>query len=90
MMLSISSPSDISDYLAARLKIKRKWLGHSRSEAAEYSAVPAPTIGRFEDSGEISLRQLLMLCQTYDDLDSFPKLFSIPPAKTMDKFLKLF
>jgi hypothetical protein len=88
MILSISSPSDISDKLANKLKIKRKWLGHSRAKAAEYSGVPASTIRRFEDSGEISLRQLLMLCQTYDDLDTFPELFSIPQAKTVDDLLK--
>jgi len=56
-MLSIFSVSDLSEDLANSLKNKRKWLKHSRDKASELSGVPVPTLRRFEDTSEISLRQ---------------------------------
>ncbi|MBL4910565.1 MAG: helix-turn-helix transcriptional regulator [Alteromonadaceae bacterium] len=87
-MLSIISPADLSGELSRSLKIKRKWLKHSREKAAELSGVPVPTIRRFEDSGEISLRQLLMLCQVYGELSVFKNVFTIPKARTIDELIK--
>ena len=87
-MLSILSPSDLSDELAKSLKDKRKWLKHSREKASELSGVPVPTLRRFEDTGEISLRQLLMLCQVYGDPSVFKSVFAIPKARTIDELLK--
>ncbi|PCJ46272.1 MAG: transcriptional regulator [Gammaproteobacteria bacterium] len=88
-MLSIKSTSQVCDQLSIALKKKRKWMKHSRDKAAQLSGVPAPTIRRFEDSGDISLRQLLMLCQVYDDLSSFDNIFSLPKARTMDELIKI-
>ncbi|MFK5912758.1 MAG: helix-turn-helix transcriptional regulator [Woeseiaceae bacterium] len=87
-MLSILSVSDLSDELATSLKNKRKWLKHSRDKASELSGVPVPTLRRFEDTGEISLRQLLMLCQVYGDFSGFKNIFTIPTARTIDELLK--
>ncbi len=88
-MLSLESPDQISSDLARSLKEKRKWLKHSRQKAATVSGVPAPTIRRFEDTGEISLRQLLMLCQVYGDLSAFKNVFAKPKARTMDELIKM-
>ena len=88
IMLSIKSTSEVAVELAGSLKIKRKWLKHSRIKAAELSGVPAPTIRRFENTGEISLRQLLMLCQVYDDLTSFQPIFAIPEVKSINELIK--
>lgn len=87
-MLSISSASDLSGELATSLKNKRKWLKHSRDKASELSGVPVPTLRRFEDTGEISLRQLLMLCQVYGDPSGFKNIFTIPKARTIDELIK--
>ena len=88
IMLSIKSASEVAGELACSLKIKRKWLKHSRLKAAELSGVPAPRIRRFENTGEISLRQLLMLCQVYDDLSSFPPFFAVPEVKSINELIK--
>jgi len=87
-MLSIISSGDLSEELAISLKNKRKWLKHSRDKASELSGVPAPTLRRFENTGEISLRQLLMLCQVYGDSSGFKDIFTIPKARTMNELIK--
>lgn len=89
MILSLKSSEQVAQELAQRLKLKRKWFKHSRIKAAELSGVPAPTIRRFEDTGEISLRQLLMLIQVYDELSLLDDLFSLPKAQTMDELIKM-
>ncbi|MCY4144290.1 MAG: transcriptional regulator [Gammaproteobacteria bacterium] len=55
--------------LAHAFRTARKALRHSRKAASTRTGVPEPTIRRFEDSGEISLRQFLILCGTYGNLD---------------------
>jgi len=88
-MAKIDTVVDIASFIAQNHKKKRKWMRHSRKKAAELSGVPASTIRRFEDTGEISLRQLLMLCQVYDELTAFKKLFLQPKARTMDELIKI-
>lgn len=88
MILSFKSSQEVALDLALRLKHKRKWLKHSRDKSAELTGVPAPTIRRFEDKGEISLRQLLMLIQVYDEFSSVDKIFALPKAKTMDELIE--
>lgn len=74
---------------AIKAKKRRKWLSYSREKASEISGVPAATIRKFEDTGEISFRQFLMLLQAYGDLSMTDKMFENPPAKTMDELIKL-
>lgn len=88
-MLSILSPKELQVDLAKKLKSKRKWLKHSRADAARLSGVPEPTIRRFENTGEISLRQFFMLCNTYGDLSIYKESFPEPVARTMDELIKL-
>ena len=82
------SACDLSEELATSLKNKRKWLKHSREKASELSGVPVPTLRRFENTGEISLRQLLMLCQVYGDPSGFKDIFTIPKARTINELIK--
>lgn len=77
----------MQDHLAAALRQRRRARKHSRKKAAEVSGVPAPTIRRFETTGEISLRQFLMLCAPYGDLKSAEALFPEPGPATMDELL---
>ena len=86
-MLSLYSPKDVQVALAGKLKAARKRRGHSRSEAAERSGVPAPTLRRFEVTGEISLRQFLMLCAVYGSLDAAADMYPDRPATTMDELI---
>jgi transcriptional regulator with XRE-family HTH domain len=67
-MLSLISPADVQIALREHIKIQRKKLKLSREQLAERSTVPAPTIKKFETTGQISLRQFMLLWQSVDDL----------------------
>lgn len=66
--LSLLSAADVQSALRDWLKLQRRALKLSRAALAERSTVPAPTIKRFETTGQISLRQFLLLWQCVDDL----------------------
>ncbi|XXQ67841.1 helix-turn-helix domain-containing protein [Neisseriaceae bacterium B1] len=66
--LSLSDERDTQLHLAQYLRQQRKRARLSREKLAEKSGIPAPTIKRFELSGEISLRQFLRLWLVLDDL----------------------
>lgn len=59
---------DVQQAFAAHLRTLREQARLSRDALAERSCVPAPTIKKFERTGQISFRQLLLLWQTLDDL----------------------
>jgi len=66
--LQLLSPADLQEALAEYLHTQRKKQKLSRAALAERSGVPAPTLKKFELTGQISLRQLLLLWQCLDDL----------------------
>ena len=76
ILSSIKSPYESQLELASLYKEARKSQKHSRREASKRTGVPEPTIRRFEDTGDISLRQFLVLCGTYGDLNEAPKLLT--------------
>jgi len=88
-MISIKSPAEIRLDLAEQARLKRKWMGHSRAEASKLTGIPAPTLRKFENTGEISLRQFMMLVHVYGDLSSFDKIFPQAIAKSMDELIEL-
>lgn len=67
-MLSLYTETDIQQAFAQHLRALREQAKLSRQALAERSTVPAPTIKKFELTGQISLRQLLLLWQSLDDL----------------------
>lgn len=81
-LLALHTPTETQQALAAFVQAKRKALKWSRAELAKRSTVPASTIKRFELSGEISLRQLLLLWQCIDDLSRILALSKQPGANT--------
>ena len=60
---------DVQQAFAAHLRKLRENAKLSRNALAERSTVPAATIKRFELTGQISFRQLLLLWQCLDKLD---------------------
>ena len=84
-----NTASEVQLETALKAKKRRKWLNYSRAKASDISGVPAATIRKFEDTGEISFRQFLMLLQAYGDLSMMGKMFENSPAKTMDDLIKL-
>ncbi|MDX8404687.1 MAG: helix-turn-helix transcriptional regulator [Mariprofundus sp.] len=74
-----------SDLKRARLEIK----GWKRDTLADKSGVPSSTIKRFESTGEISLRQMLMLVHTLGMLDRFNKVLTTDvEGMSMDDYIK--
>lgn len=67
--ISLLDEGDVQSALAAHLR-RRKVRGYSREQLAERSGVPAATIKKFELTGQISLRQFLLLWQSLDDLQA--------------------
>lgn len=60
--------TDVQQAFAVHLRHLRETAKLSREALAERSNVPAPTIKKFELTGQISFRQLLLLWQSLDDL----------------------
>ncbi len=75
---SLYSPYEVQQLLAGAVRRRRKHLKLSRRVLAERSGVPAPTITRFERTGEISLRQFLRLWLCVDRLDALVELARDP------------
>ena len=76
--LSLLSPVDVQQNLADYLQKMRKASKLSREALAQKSAVPASTIKKFESTGQISLRQFILLWQTLDELERLNGLSSTP------------
>ena len=87
--MTFYTAAEIQKETAINAKKRRKWLKYSRETAAELSGVPEATIRKFENTGEISFRQLLMLLQAYGDPLIMQHAFDNPPAKSMDELIKL-
>lgn len=65
---SLVSTFEVQQNLADYLRGCRKAGKLSRTALAERSTVPESTIKKFETTGQISLRQFLLLWQSLDDL----------------------
>ena len=67
--LSLLSSTDVQTSMQEWLIEQRKSQKLSRNQVSEISTVPASTIKKFEVTGQISLRQFLLLWQSLDDLE---------------------
>lgn len=86
--------TDVQQAFAGHLRRLREAAKLSREGLSERSCVPAATIKKFERTGQISFRQLLLLWQSLDDLKRLyeltkePKLHNKPLPKTIEEVLK--
>lgn len=71
--------TELSQWLREQRK-KHKW---SRDDLAAKSLVPAATIKKFETTGQISLRQFLMLWQSVDELKRLHQLTKVNHHKAL-------
>ena len=85
----LTTPADTQRQLAAAVRERRKGRQLSRAGLARASTVPASTIKRFETTGEISLRQFLLLWHCLDGLAGLAALAAErPPApRSIDEVL---
>lgn len=77
------SSSEVQQLLGRRMKALRLQVGFKRSTLAERSGVSARTLQRFEDTGEISLRNMLRLAHALGRLVEFADLLHPPEAATL-------
>ncbi|MCY3768473.1 MAG: helix-turn-helix transcriptional regulator [Gammaproteobacteria bacterium] len=87
--------TDVQKAFAAHLRRLREEARLSRDALAQRSGVPAPTIKKFELTGQVSFRQLLLLWQSLDDLKRLHELVQgqnmrarEPLPATIDEVLK--
>ena len=88
-LLSLVTPADVQQQLAAGIKHRRRERKLSRNALAELTTVPPATIKRFESTGQISLRQFLLLWQCVDRLDRLVALTEVPrpPPRSIEDVL---
>ncbi|WP_289029728.1 helix-turn-helix transcriptional regulator [uncultured Paraglaciecola sp.] len=67
-MYTLLTESDVQLAYSSHLRKLREQAKLSRDSLALRSTVPAATIKKFELTGQISFRQLLLLWQSLDDL----------------------
>ena len=79
--LNAHSPVEVQQSLADSVREKRKQLKLSRVALAEKSTVPASTIKKFETTGQISLRQFVLLWQCVGGLGSLTDLTKTKPRR---------
>lgn len=77
--LPLITARDVQTSLAAATRDRRQARGYSRAALARLSTVPAATIKRFETTGQISLRQFLLIWQCVDRLDRVAALCDLAP-----------
>lgn len=87
---SLITANDVQQQLALAVRAKRKQIKLSRDALAKKSTVPASTIKKFETTGQISLRQFILLWQCVDSLESLLKLSEEEPYQpsSIDEVLK--
>ncbi|MEM8583527.1 MAG: helix-turn-helix transcriptional regulator [Bacteroidota bacterium] len=81
-------PMDIRQELAARHKQLRKHAGYTQADLARRSGVSLGSLKRFEQSGQISLDNLLKLARILGKLEEFDRVLSIP--EDMEAIERLF
>lgn len=88
--LSLVSPAEVQEQLSVAVKRQRKALKLSREALARTSTVPASTIKRFETTGQISLRQFILLWQCVDELECLAALGKVrePTPRSIDEVLR--
>ncbi len=70
------SPSDLSRGIASRVRMRRLELNLTQAALASRSGVSMGTLKRFESSGEISLKHIIMLAMALKSTDGFNLLFT--------------
>ena len=82
------TPDSLMRGIAERVKQRRLENGWTQKMLAAKSGVSMPSYRRFESTGEISLRSLVMLAFALDMTDEFETLFSSKTYQSIDDIVK--
>ena len=83
------NPNSIAENIAKRLKLRRLELNLTQKELSNKSGVSYGSIKRFEQTFEISLKNLLMIAVVLNSTEEFNKLFSKEQYNSIDEIIKL-
>ena len=84
----IKSPKEISQDLADRVKQNRIRRNFTQQELAERAGVSFGSVKRFEQTGEISLKHLIMISKILRCSPEFDLLFPVHQYESMEELLK--
>ena len=82
------TPNLLMSGIAQRVKQRRLEKGWTQKMLAAKAGLSLPSYRRFESSGEISVRSLVMLAFALDMTDEFETLFSSKSYQSIDDILK--
>ena len=82
------TPDVIIKDIAERVKERRLESAFTQKELAKRAGIPLPTYRRFERTGEISFRSLVMLGIALGVMEEFLSLFSTKTYSSMDNLLE--
>jgi transcriptional regulator with XRE-family HTH domain len=82
------TPKDLSEDLAIRVKKKRIALNMTQQVLADRSGVSFGSVKRFEQSGEISLKNLLQIAIILRSTDEFESLFKEQQYTSIDDVIQ--
>jgi HTH-type transcriptional regulator / antitoxin HipB len=80
---NLLTPPEAAQLLAVRFKALRLQAGYKRSTLAQHAGVTVASLKRFEDTGQVSLINLLRLAHALDRLPEFADLFVASQAKSL-------
>lgn len=83
LLHSLRSPDDILREIGGRARDLRLSMNLSRATLAEKAGISAATIKRLEDTGVISLPNLVLLAVALDATEHFSALFERPAPVTL-------
>lgn len=76
-------PADIANDLAERLRALRLGRQWKRETLATRAGVSPASLKRFENTGKVSLENLLKLCSALGRLGDWEELLQPPPARSL-------
>ncbi|WP_321480076.1 helix-turn-helix transcriptional regulator [uncultured Bacteroides sp.] len=82
------TPDSLMLGIAQRVKQRRLEKGWTQKMLAAKAGVSLPSYRRFESSGEISLRSLVMLAFALDMTDEFETLFNSRTYQSLDELMR--
>ncbi|MGV8091743.1 MAG: hypothetical protein AB2L24_07760 [Mangrovibacterium sp.] len=83
------TPDAILKIVAAHVKQRRLEKNYTQKALTSRAGIPLGTYRRFETSGEISLRGLVLVGLALGMTDEFDRLFSAPAYRSMDELLDI-
>ena len=82
------SPEDLAGEIAHKARKRRLSLNLTQMALAKKSGVSLGSLKRFENTGEISLKNLLLLAICLDATQEFVELFKTPSYNSVDEVIK--